>query len=520
MAKSDAKHLTCKHLSGSHTRRDFFGLIADGIYGSALTYLLCQDLYGGTSKLTGRTTSEQYLSQRSVYDLKPRSPHFEPKAKAVIQFLMNGAPSQVDLFDPKPMLEKHRGDFPKEILADVDGFSSAAEVLGLLPSPFKFAKHGKSGVWLSDAMPHLAEQVDDIAVIRSMHTLSPVHSVGLYVLQSGQIQSGRGTLGAWTVYGLGSMNQNLPAFVVLDDQLGLPTNGVENWQSGFLPPIYQGTRVRSTGAPVLYLRPEVEDSPEMVKLGRGLMNQLDLIHKREHPGQPQLDARIATYELAARMQMEASPALDLSKESKETLEMYGVGQKPSVKGGLFENPGPDNFGRRCIMARRLVERGVRFVQICLNSNIWDQHSFLETDLRAACDRTDKPVAALLKDLKQRGLLDTTLIIWAGEFGRLPFGQNHEGGGADNPDSVAGRDHDGKAFSVWLAGGGIKGGTVYGATDDVGYRAVENPVSVADFHATILNQLGLDYKQLFYEVDGKQERLTANFQPRVVKEILA
>jgi len=517
--EKDPKGSTCSHCSRSRTRRDFFGLIADGIYGAALTHLLCQDLYGGTGELTRQTLGEQNVGRLNTYDLKPRPAHFQPKAKAVIQFLMNGAPSQMDLYDPKPMLEKHRGELP-EVFAKADGLSAAAEVRGLLSSPFKFAQHGKSGIWMSDAMPHLAEQVDEIAVIRSMQAPSPVHSVGLYVLQSGQIQSGRATLGAWTVYGLGSENQNLPAFVVLDDPLGLPVNGVENWQSGFLPPIYQGTRVRSTGVPVLDLRPEVEDPPEMVKLGQGLLNRLNAIHRRERPGQPQLDARIATYELAARMQMAASTALDISEESKETLEMYGVGQKPSVEGVVYKNPGPDNFGRRCIMARRLVERGVRFVQICLNSMIWDQHIALEQDLRAACDRTDKPVAALLRDLKQRGLLDSTLVIWAGEFGRLPIGQLHEPGGSDNPNSVEGRDHNGHAFSAWLAGGGVKGGTVYGATDDFGYKAVENPVRVADFHATILHQLGLDYQQLFYQVGERQERLTANIEARVVKEILA
>jgi len=512
MENSDNTHVGCQHIAGARTRRDFFKLVSDGIYGTALTYLLCQDLYGGTGKLTPEATGESNLGRRSVYDLKPRSPQFEPKAKAVIQFLMNGAPSQMDLFDPKPMLEKHRGELPEQFKKP-DGASAVAEVRGLLPSPFKFAQHGKSGLWLSDAMPYLAEQVDDIAVIRSMNTPSPVHFLGLYVLQSGEIRSGQPTLGAWTVYGLGSMNQNLPAFIVLDDPAGLPVNGVENWQNGYLPPIYQGTRLRSNGAPVLDLQPEVADPPEMVKLGRGLLNQLDLLHKRERPAQNQLDARIATYELAARMQVGASTALDISEESKETLDMYGVGQKPRIQGVTYKNPGPDNFARRCIMARRLVERGVRFVQICLDAPIWDQHVALEQDLRAACDRTDKPVAALLKDLKQRGLLDSTLVVWAGEFGRLPLGQMHNPGSTDNPTNAVGRDHNGHGFSVWLAGGGIKGGTAYGVTDDVGYKTVENPVSVADFHATILNQLGLDYRQLFYEVDGKQERITSSIMAR-------
>ena len=253
--------------------------------------------------------------------------------------------------------------------------------------------------------------------------------------------------------------------------------------------------------------------------GRRLLSRLDQVHKRENPGQAQLDARIASYELAARMQLEASAALDLIKESPATLEMYGVGQKPALQGIQYKNPGPDNFGRRCIMARRLVERGVRYVQICLNSQIWDTHSCLENGIRAACDRTDKPVAALLKDLKQRGLLESTLVIWGGEFGRLPLGQMYAPGSKENPNNEAGRDHNAKGFSLWMAGAGLKKGITYGATDDMGYKAVENPVSVADFHATILHLLGLNHRQLFFAVDGKQERLTSNYEPRVVKEIL-
>jgi hypothetical protein len=499
------------------SRRDFFRLISDGIYGAALTSLLCDDLYGGADRLRPGAPPEPASGPRSVYDLKPRTPHFAPKAKAVIQLLMNGAPSQMDLFDPKPLLEKHRGQSFVEKAATET--TVLADQRGLLPSPFQFARRGQSGLWLSEVMPHLAGHVDDIAVIRSMHAASPVHPLALSAFQSGKISATRPTIGAWVVYGLGSENQNLPAFVVLDDPLGLPTNGVINWQNGFLPPVYQGTRLRSTGNPILNLRPEVEDPPELVRLGRRLMDRLDRAYRREHPWQPQVDTRIATYELAARMQLEASSALDLAQESKKTLEMYGVGQGPALQGIQYRNPGPDNYARRCLMARRLVERGVRYVQICLNNQIWDTHAYLEDGIRGACDRTDKPVAALLKDLKQRGLLDSTLVIWGGEFGRLPNGQMSEGNKRGSL-NVEGRDHNSKAFSLWLAGGGIKGGTVYGATDELGFKAVENPVSVADFHATVLHQLGFDYKQLYYEIDGQRERLTANFEARVVKEILA
>jgi hypothetical protein len=507
----------CSNRGTCPSRRDFFHLISDGIYGAALTSLLCEDLYGVTKESRALPDPEPASGPPRVYDLKPRKPHFEPKAKAVIQFLMNGAPSQMDLFDPKPVLEKLRGKSFLDEAATETTF--LADQRGLLPSPFRFAQHGKSGIWLSEAMPHLAEQVDDIAVIRSMHTTSPVHPLALYAFQSGQIKASRPTLGAWVVYGLGSESQNLPAFVVLDDPLGLPTNGVANWQSGFLPPVYQGTRLRSTGDPILNLRPEVDDPPELVQLGRRLMNRLDQAYKREHPSQSQVDTRIATYELAARMQLDASNALDLSQESKETLRMYGVGQGPALQGIQYRNPGPDNYARRCIMARRLVERGVRYVQICLNNQIWDNHAYLEDGIRGACDRTDKPVAALLKDLKQRGLLDSTLVIWGGEFGRLPNGQMSELNKRGSL-NIEGRDHNSHAFSLWLAGGGIKGGTVYGATDELGFRAVENPVSVADFHATVFHQLGFNYKQLFYELDGQRERLTSNLEARVLKEILA
>jgi hypothetical protein len=332
----------------SPSRRDFFRMVSDGIYGAALTSLLCEDLYGDADALRPGAVPEPALGPRREYDLKPRHPHFEPRAGSVIQLLMNGAPSQMDLFDPKPMLEKLQGQ------SFVDKAATETTVLadqrGLLPSPFKFAQHGESGQWLSEAMPHLAGQVDDIAVIRSMHTTSPIHPLALSVFQTGQVKTTHPTAGSWVVYGLGSENQNLPAFIVLDDPLGLPINGVLNWQNGFLPPVYQGTRLRSTGDPILNLRPEIDDPPELVRLGRRQMKRLDRAYSREHPLQPQVDTRIATYELAARMQLEASDALDLSQETDATLKMYGVGQGPALQGIQYRNPGPDNYARRCIMA--------------------------------------------------------------------------------------------------------------------------------------------------------------------------
>jgi hypothetical protein len=290
---------------------------------------------------------------------------------------------------------------------------------------------------------------------------------------------------------------------VLDDPQGLPVNGVQNWQAGFLPPIYQGTRLRSVGSPILNLQPEHKQPAEFVQAERDLLNRLDQIHRSSHPGQLQLDARIASYELAARLQVDATDALDVTKESKETLEMYGVGEQPT-----------DSYARRCVMARRLVERGVRYVQIYINAQIWDNHSQIEDNLRTACGRTDKPVAALLKDLKQRGLLNKTLVLWGGEFGRMPIAQFEKNA------KDAGRDHNPRAFTLWMAGAGIKPGVSYGSTDDVGFEVAEHPVTVTDWHATILHLLGLDYQQLVFDQSGLKEKLTSVNEARIVKEILA
>jgi Protein of unknown function (DUF1501) len=494
-----------RHLPGTTattdilTRRGFFDRAADGLHGAALAYLLGHDLFGATTV----QAAEHESSGPSVYDLGPKRPHFEPKAKAVIQLFMNGGPSQVDLFDPKPRLDRDHGkSIYKEIAADVSSPQAAG---GLMRSPFKFKQHGRSGIWLSEALPHLARHVDDIAVIRSMFNNHPNHEPALFKIHSGQLLPGLPSLGAWVVYGLGTVNQNLPAYVVFDDPLGLPVNGVQSWQSGYLPPLYQGTRLRSTGSPLLNLKPETDKPADIIALQQELLGRLDRIHKKSRPHQLQLDARIASYELAARMQLTATDALDITRESTKTLEAYGVGKAPM-----------DTYARRCLMARRLVERGVRFVQIFINGQIWDNHNRLVKTLRAACLRTDQPVAALLDDLKQRGLLDSTLVVWGGEFGRLPIAQMP----ANKDARGAGRDHGPRGFSLWMAGGGIKGGTTHGATDEIGYAAAENRVSIADWHATILHQLGLYHDELFFEHNGFKNKLTGTFPVRIVKEILA
>lgn len=476
-------------MSNPMTRRGFFHSAARGLHGAALMHLLTKELRAD--------------EPRRGYDLQPRRPHHAPRAKAVIQLFMNGGPSQVDLFDPKPMLDRHHGQsYYQRLAADVSSPQAAG---GLMRSPFTFARHGQSGTWISDALPCLTRHADDIAVIRSMFNSHPNHEPALYKIHSGQLLPGLPALGSWVVYGLGSENQNLPAYVVFDDPLGLPVNGVQSWQSGYLPPVYQGTRVRSTGAPLLNLQPDVPQPTEVTRLQSDLLSRLDRIHQRERPGQLQLDARIASYELAARMQMEATDALDLRQESPATLAMYGVGREPT-----------DSYARRCLMARRLIERGVRYVQLFINAQIWDNHNRLESTLRAAAARTDQPVAALLQDLKQRGLLEDTLVVWGGEFGRLPIAQFPAGGDYAN----AGRDHGPRGFSLWMAGGGVKGGTTYGNTDEIGYAAAENPVSIADWHATILHLLGLHHEELFFERNGFRDKLTSTFPVRIVREILA
>jgi hypothetical protein len=468
------------------SRRSFFHSVSTGLYGVALTHLL------------GREARADVPA-----DLAPRKPHFPPKATSVIHLFMNGGPSQMDLFDPKPMLEKQHGKpYFDKIAGEVEFIKDAGAIMR---SPFRFARHGRSGAAVSEVMPHLAGVVDDIAFIRSMYTTNLTHEPAIYIIQSGKMGPGRPAWGSWVVYGLGSENQNLPAYVVLDDPKGLPINSVENWQAGFLPPVFQGTRFRSTGSPVLNLRPETNRPETVARAERDLVSRLDRAHRDERPGQPALDARIASYELAARMQLAATDALDISREPLAVREMYGIGREPT-----------DSYGRRCLIARRLVERGVRFVQLYINAQIWDTHTNLATELKAACERTDKPIAALLRDLKQRGLFDRTLVVWGGEFGRLPIAQLSP----DKDEKKAGRDHNKNAFCTWLAGAGVKGGTTYGATDELGLHAVENRVSVPDWHATLLHLVGLRHDQLFVMSNGLKEKLTGVEEAKVVEGVLA
>jgi Protein of unknown function (DUF1501) len=465
------------------TRRGFFHHMADGLMGAALASLLAEDL-GAT---------------QALYDLTPKKPHHTPRAKSVIQLFMNGGPSQVDLFDYKPALAKHAGQPPSRDLASE--VRAVRDTGGLMPSPFQFSKYGQSGIELSEMLPHLATVVDDICVVRSMFTTHLAHEAALFLMHGGRILPTRPSLGSWITYGLGSENQNLPAYVVLDDPKGPPINFIQNWQSGWLPAVYQGTRVRSEGSPILNLHPKEEYPGGIVDMSRSLLHRMDSAHRDRHPGNAELEARIASYELAARMQMEATDALDLSKETEGTKAAYGMNEERTA-----------SYGKRCLMARRLVERGVRLVQIYIESQIWDNHNKIRQGLEYACGKTDQPAATLVRDLKERGLLDSTLVLWGGEFGRLPISQA--------PGPAAGRDHGPSGFSIWMAGGGIKGGTTYGSTDEIGYRAAENKVSVHDFHATVLHLLGMNHRDLVFEREGRNERITDEFPARVLSEIIA
>ena len=478
-----------------HTsRRNFFSSVGHGLHGAALASMLSQDLFH--RRLLANETSPQ------IRDLKPRPPQFEPQANAVIHLFMNGGPSQMDLFDPKPELDRLHG---KSLLDKIAGEIEAPMGAGsVMRSPFKFAQHGQCGMWVSELLPEIAKHVDEITLIRSMHTSNLTHEPALFRIHSGREMPGLPSLGAWITYGLGSENQNLPAYVVLDDPQQLPVNGVQNWQAGFLPPQFQGTRFRSQGAPVLNLKPDFEQPKSIETLERDLIGRLDRIHQRQRASIRDLDARIASYELAARMQVAASDALDLSQETQATLAMYGIGEGPT-----------DSYGRRCLIARRLIERGVRFVQLFISRQIWDNHSNIGVDLKNCCQSTDKPTAGLLADLKQRGLISKTLVMWGGEFGRLPIAQL----GGDKDERKAGRDHNRNAMVTWMAGGGVKSGLTYGSTDEIGMSAVENKVDVSDWHATILHLLGLHHKELFLKRNGFEEKLTGVLEAKVVTDIL-
>ncbi|HVU86268.1 MAG TPA: DUF1501 domain-containing protein [Pirellulales bacterium] len=473
------------------SRRQFLAENAMGIGATALAWLTAQEAKAIPSKLP---------KDPATFDLKPKAPHFAPRAKAMISLFQHGGPSHVDLFDPKPELTRLSGtDYPGEIVYSfVNGASKS-----LFGSPWKFAKHGQSGTEISELLPNLGEIVDDVCLIRSMHTGANGHEVSIRYFHGGiPGVVGRPTLGSWLVYGLGCESQELPAYLVLTDPAGLPVDGVTNWSNGFMPPLFQGTVLRPKEPRILNLEAPPYLRGEVQKQNLDFLRGLNDRHLAEHPGEGDLEARIASYELAAAMQTAATEALDISRETAATHAMYGL-----------DDPATREYGTRCLIARRLVERGVRFVQLFLGGQPWDNHSSIRTGLPAICKRTDKPAAALVKDLKQRGMLGETVVHFGGEIGRLPVTENR--GDAAN----SGRDHNGQGFSMWVAGGGFRPGITYGETDEFGHRAVKDVVTPNDFQATLLHLFGLDHTQLSYLHSGREQQITAGRTARLVKEII-
>ena len=428
----------------------------------------------------------------------PRQPRFPAKEKSVIFLFMTGGPSQMETFDPKPALDRLHGQSLPASFGKVQTqrTSGAAPLLGTRRT---FRRHGESGLEISDLFPHLATCADELAVIRSCHADSVTHAPAMYQMNTGRVLMGFPSLGSWAVYGLGSVSENLPAFVVMPDPDGALTGGPPCWGAGFLPPVYQGTPFRSGPTPILNLRSSVARSPARQRRALDLAERLNAL--RRDAADEELAARTASYELAFRMQSHAPEAVDIARESAATKELYGI-----------NDPVTEEFGSRCLRARRLVERGVRFVQLYHGGGpgnlTWDAHADIEENHLRMAPQADRPIAGLLRDLRSRGLLDETLVVWGGEFGRTPMSEG----------SGTGRDHSPFGFSMWMAGGGIRGGQAVGATDELGLRAVENPYHVNDIHATILHQLGLDHHELTYLHNGRNERLT-DAGGRVIDEIV-
>jgi hypothetical protein len=466
------------------SRRSFFRTCGYGLETIALAQLLERDGLAAAPRTD---------------PLAPRAPHFPGKAKNVIFLFMEGAPSQMDLFDPKPELQKYQGQsLPESMTKDLK-LAFIKPTAAVLASPRKFTPYGQSGMEMSDFIPHIASCADDICLVRSMYTEAFNHHPGQLLLFTGSIQFGRPTMGAWVIYGLGSESQNLPGFVVLSSGVGT-SGGASNFASGFLPSTYQGVMFRNTGDPIPYLSNPAGISVEEQRSDLDAIRDLNEMHYRD-TGDAEIAARINSYELAFRMQSAAPELLDFSKESKSTLEMYGVDKEPTRP-----------YATNCLLARRMVERGVRFVMLMHAS--WDQHTYLNRDLKKNCDITDQPTAALIKDLKQRGLLDSTLVVWGGEFGRTPMVEVRNTRDPEN----AGRDHHPFAYSMFLAGGGIKPGQVIGKTDDLGFNVLEDKVHVHDLQATILNCLGFDHTRLTYRYMGRDFRLT-DVAGNVVRKML-
>jgi hypothetical protein len=474
-----------------NTRRHFLAQQGMSLGGLALAWLLHRD-----GVLQAADPRKPTL-ERPVYDLTPKAPPHPPRALAMISLFMQGGPSHHDLFDPKPELTKRNGKtFTGDIQYDNAGEASSK----LLASPWKFAPRGQCGMELSELLPGLATVADDICLVRSMKTGVNNHDQSINALSTGRITDGRPVLGSWLTYALGSESDEMPAYCVLTDPGGVPVRGVDNWSSGWLPALYQGTVIRPREPRILNLDPPPERQGRVQERYLAYLDGLNRAHLAARRGEHDLEARIASYELAARMQTAAKEALDLSRESAATRRMYGL-----------DDPDTREFGARCLLARRLVERGVRFVQICTGNQNWDHHGGILQNLPQMCRRVDRPSAALVQDLKQRGLLETTVVHWGGEMGRLPVIQNEK-----NP----GRDHNTHGFSVWLAGGGFRAGYVHGATDELGHKAAEGVVTHSDYLATLLHLFGLDHQSLVFQRPSGPASLVDGQPARIVRELLA
>ena len=460
----------------------------------ALAWLGVRDGWAGPSDAAGGVAAG---SGPHAHPLAPRPPHFAARAQSVIWLFLDGGPSHIDLFDPKPELNRLAGQpLPPSVPRPVTAMGRTANT-PLLPSKRSFQQHGQAGLWISDWYPHLARHADELAVVRSCYADGLNHVGSVCQMNTGSILGGKPSLGAWCVYGLGSEADNLPAFVVLADYPEDPPGGGRNWGTGFMPAQYQGTRLRDGPQPILHLAPPADQSPASLRRKLDLIQALNARHQALRPDEDQLTARMAAYELAWRMQRDAPEAIDLSAETAHTHQRYGLDQEETRR-----------LGQCCLLARRLVERGVRFVQIyCGSGSKWDAHKDVEGNHARRCLESDRPFAGLIADLKNRGLLESTLVVWGGEFGRTPMSESGDG-----------RDHNPWGFTVWLAGGGVRGGIAYGATDELGLYALEPRVHVRDLHATILHLLGLDHERLVWPHNGLDERLTGT-GGRVIHELI-
>lgn len=485
------------HSFCGRTRREFLWQAGGAFTALPLVDLLSRD---GVLSAARSTAPSAALPGSGDNPLAPKAPHFPAKAKAVIFLFMYGGPSQVDTFDYKPKLYGLDG---KTIDIQTKGRGGSKNQGRVVGPKWKFKQYGQCGKHVSELFPHLAHCVDDMAFVHSMYADSPLHGSAMLMMNSGRILSGAPCMGSWVTYGLGSENENLPGFVVMLDQSGGPISGAKNWNSGYMPAVYQGTVLRSQGEPILDLaRPDgMSDSEQRLLLD--VLAEQNHSHLRGRADDSNLAARIASYELAYRMQSHAPEAIDIASENEATRTLYGL-----------DDPRTADFGKKCLLARRLVERGVRFVQIYSggnhNDHNWDAHGDLIGNHEKHAGDTDKPIAALLTDLKQRGLLDSTIVVWGGEFGRQPTAEYAEG---------TGRDHDSAGFTMWLAGGGIKGGVSVGSTDELGYAAVDQPFHVKHLHATILQQLGLDPNRLAYFYAGLDQRLVGTEGAEPIHELI-